>query len=346
MSLPLSSFGPHLVESSPDLGLFSLSVAIVWLTFRYGVRIARSSLKGELDYRSMLKLFGLCLFGCIAALARFALIFYEWARASEIMGWEDRFPLYWFTQLGVYWIYVTAMVSSLGVVVGLICLYLGAIEKTKIGGWLIRLRWVIVLIAGTLVFGLGSYHGVVRPYMNKATLLQEFEGTIGIDAYRNPVEVRLYTVYHEKPYGWNRYSVWDEEEERERRRLEEESWAKVSENYRGFRFEKETELLDPEFLKIKLDELYFFSAGALSTRPTHYLIRFVGETSVLDIWLGDNEKADIFTNVLMSDVPDALSFSRPYLDVMERTVGGGLKYHAFGDHVLELWVKRIKRLED
>lgn len=344
MLLPLASCSPTLFETPPDLGLFLVIAFISWMTFRYGVRIGKRSLSGETDYRSFLKLFALCVLGGFSALARFALIFDEWARTSEIFGGTDAFPLYWMTQRGVFWIYLTLWVSGFGVAIGYIVLNLGSIEKSRLGGALIRWRWKIGILVALVAIGLGTYKGSVRPMLNRDSLLKEFESTQGIDAYRNPLEVRLYRVHQESLYDYRHFNRWVRNEDCETLRLEREAWKEHAPNYRGFRFEKETELLAPACLKSKLDEFYVYRSRPFDTLNADYLIRFVGETSILDIWLSDNSEVDLFTNKLMSDVPDALRFSRPYLDLMERSEGGGLKYHAFGEHVLELWVNRLVRL--
>lgn len=346
MTIPLASTSHSLVSSSSDFGLFLLSALIAFMTLRYGIRIGRSSLHGELDYGTFLKLFALCLFGGLSAVGRFAYIFSEWGRASEIFGWDNQFPLYAATGGGVYWIYVVIAVSSFGVAVGFICLNFGEIEKSRLGGFLIRWRWPIGIVAAAVLIGLGAYRGVVKPMLNRNSLLKEFESTQGIDAYRNPKEVRLYRVYRENYYDYQYRYVSDKGEEAERLQLEKEAWEKVSDNYRGYRFEKTTELLDADDLKSKLDELYVYGSGSSGREQADYLIRFVGETSVLDLWLSDNSDIRIFTNKLMYDVPDSLSFSRPYQDIMQQSVGVGLKYHAFGEYVLELWINRIERISD
>lgn len=250
------------------------------------------------------------------------------------------------TRSGVYWIYVVIAVSAISVVIGFLGLNLGSIEKSRVGGLLIRWRWPIAILAGTVLISLGTYREVVRPMLNRASLLKEFEGTQGIDAYRNPLEVRLYKVYRENPYNYPPSPYGNEEEAAKRLQLEKEAWDNVSDHYLGFKFDKTTELLDPDCLKSSLDELYVYSSRSFDTLNVDYLIRFVGETSVLDIWLGDRDEINIFTNKLMFDVHDALTFSRPYRDLMEQSVGRGLKYHALGEHVLELWVNGLERLEE
>ncbi|MDQ8203745.1 hypothetical protein [Pelagicoccus sp. SDUM812003] len=329
-----------LFESPPDGGLFLVTLFTLVMAFRYSLRIARSSIRGESCVSDVAKLSVLGLFCGFCAVGRMGLVFVSWARSLDV-GYH--YLPYRYMHFGVYWTFLAVFLSLCCFLFGYLALHAKQIQASRVGRLLIRFRWLLfggaVAAYAVIMYWISTPRGE-----DWESALARLETTPGFDAIDEPDEVLLYRVKHVRmdPFDRDNFYPGYETPMDIREKGEDEQ---IAQRFRRFRFSSYVEKLDPKAAKDGLDDLFVYAADSWASHNATFMLRFVGKHSVVDVWLSEYGEMDIFSSQMLSDIPHILAFSKPYEDLMINGDERSYKFLIEGNRSLGRWSERLDRLE-
>lgn len=297
---------------------------MIWLVFR-GIQ---REINDEKCYKEALTLFGLSSFIGLGVLAVVGIFIQDRTRLIRFGRIDSRFL---WTENEIIWtdyLLKGIALAMLGYLLAFICYNIGGIINSKIAKAVIRYKYYVVGFTAAFLAACLIYTSHVKPVLNRRSLLSGIEHSVIVDAYADPSQVLLYTVYPyikkaPLPPGW-------EEEE-----IVEIDYSATND----YIFEDKVENLNSMDIKRRLDAVYVYRAGdnwgRLNARK---VIRFVGTNSVVDIWASGHGRMAIFVNRSDANIEDVLSFSKPYGDLMGSVYKYRLYYHSDNDN----WHEELK----